>query len=220
MPDPLERWILDYDFGHYIWTSILNSAYIDWTDNDHLNFAVASKRNQHRWRRSGGNSYESPDEWATATVGLNYVTHLRVNNDLKTAHISQTNVSGTSTTTLGVRYWFEFNQRLGDRDGLEPGEKTPAGPVVASPVRIPAPDGWRDDIQEWAGSYPGGEITRVKPAVFDERFSEVTGMSEAEAVNRFNDFHVKIPGIEDRDTLQQVWDESVQLVQRIVRSEG
>ena len=216
MADSEEDFLVNYEFGHYIWTSILNSPYIDWTEDDQLDYAASSPYNSERYKRNGGNDYPSPAEWVTGGVGLPLAVNLDHQTDYKRLTPDSTNIGGRSTTTLGTRYWFEFRQDSGD---VIPGEGLDVHPVDANPLRIPAPEEWRDEIREWARSYPRGEITRVKSAVFEERFAEAGFDGTSHAGKTHQDFHVKIPGIEDRDTLRQVWDESVELVQRIVRSE-
>lgn len=211
---------MDHELGHYIWNTVENNTYMNWTEEDYLNFVQASDTDQERWRRIGGKSYESPGDWSDPLgfSGNFFSVNLERSRDYPKRFFNAANISGSCTTTIGVRFWFEFSQRLGDREGLEPGQKTPFAPVVANPIRIPAPDDWRGEVEEYARSFEGGEITRIKSAVFDERFEEAMGTTEATMVNEYNDYHVKIPGIETKDEFRTVWNGAQALTDRVVRA--
>lgn len=219
MADILEDFIVNYEFGHYIWTQIQNAPYVDWMDDDSLDYAVGSSSSE-RYKRIPAGNYRSPADWTT--TGLNLSTNLEYANDLALNSPRFQQLGGACTTELGTRFWFEYEQRILDErpDDLVPGEPTPIGPAVADPIRIPAPESFREDIREWAQSYPGGEITRVKGAIFEERFADAGVEGPDSYVGKTHrDFHVKIPDIEDRETLRSVFDESVEMVQRVVRAE-
>lgn len=142
--------------------------------------------------------YPEPDLWTagsiTDTDNPGFV--------FKEKKVKMSNINGSAYTTLGTRFWWEITQR---------GRKEP---VEIDPIRIPAPEALRDDIEDWARDI-GGEVTRVKGAVFDERFGSVSGGGEAPKGHQ--DFHIKYGGARTRDEVMGVFEGALDLVERGVR---
>jgi hypothetical protein len=114
--------------------------------------------------------------------------------------VDTTVVSGSASTSLGTRFWFEIQG------------KDPDSPA-ANPIRIPAPEELRDDIREYAESY-GGEISRVKGVVFEQRF----GMGDtSEFGPNHSDFHVEIPSIQSRGEVVDIMNGALDLTERAAR---
>jgi hypothetical protein len=208
---PVDRFIVHYTFGHTVWNSIRNSARMGWkADQDTLIFAVSSASRQESWERNPGPEYDDENEWVERGA-IPLARNLDFSSALDTLPARETNLSGSSTTALGTRFWFEFRQ---DSEITNQGKETL--PAEANPIRFPAADGDREMIEEWADSF-GGEIFRVKGAVFDEQFADA-GFDAGSPVGEFhNDYHVRITDIQSTGELEDVWNGAQDLMERVVR---
>jgi hypothetical protein len=215
--------LVGFRLGHEIWQEITRRARVYWPDDRELylelyaSFRGFGARDPTKYRRFGTRpeqtfftddggvdeveGYPNPNLWSQGqSLGSDSPGF-----DFQDNTVDQTIVSGSASTTIGTRFWFEIQQRDADEPVAE-----------INPIRIPAPDSMRDAINEWAENL-GAEVTRVKGAVFEERFNTETG-------NDFGyghqDFHIKYENATSRGEIMDVVEGALDFAERAARSEG
>lgn len=214
--------LVGFRLGHEVWKAITDSPRVYWPDDRELylelyaSFKGVGSRDPQRYRRYGDRpeqsyftedgdvanveGYPNPGLWtAGQQLGSDSPGF-----DFQDNRVDQTIVSGSASTTIGTRFWFEIQQ-----------PDASVSEADINPIRIPAPDSLREPIREWADDI-GGEVTRVKGAVFEERFDTAGG--------GFNyghqDFHIKYEGATSRSEIMDVMGGALDFAERAARSEG
>ena len=217
--------LVGFRLGHEVWQEIGNRARVYWPDDRELylelyaSFKGVGSRDPQRYRRYGDRpvntvftdngemgtedleGYPRPDLWtAGQQLGSDSPGF-----DFQDNTLDQTIVSGSASTTIGTRFWFEIQQ---------PDASEPVAQV--NPIRIPAPDSFRGEINEWAEDV-GAEVTRVKGAVFEERFN--TSSSRDRGFGH-QDFHIKYEDATSRSEILDVMRGALDFAERAAKEEG
>ena len=209
--------VVGFRLGHEVWQAITRRTQVYFPDDKDLYLELYAAFNNfsadpEKYRRYGTRptnqyfdadgdvqeveGYPRPGLWTQGqTLGSD-----RPGFDFQQNTVDRTVISGSASTTLGTRFWFEIQGR------------DPDSPVV-NPIRIPAPEELRSEIKEYAQSY-GGELTRVKGVVFEERF----GMEEtSEFGPDHSDFHIKVPSVQSRGEVVDIMNGALDLTERAAR---
>jgi hypothetical protein len=217
--DPL----VGFRLGHEVWEAIARRARVYWPDDRELylelyaSFSGIGSKDPQRYRRYGErpeqsfftedgdvekvDGYPNPKLWtAGQSLGSDSPGF-----DFQDNTVDQTIVSGSASTTIGTRFWFEIQQPDADEAVAD-----------INPIRIPAPDSMREPINDWIDGL-GGEVTRVKGAVFEERFDTEGG---GDFGYGHQDYHIKYEGATSRAEIMDVMEGALDFAERAARSEG
>lgn len=198
------KWIVNGKLGYTVYKKIKNSPRVRFADD----IAVWAKLTQDAKNKRdtdlvllSNETVEGPQDWAEPfdirdpefRMAFNFSTKLDMDDPDKV------NMAVFSRTNNGASFTHEFEQENGEE--------------AEAIIRVPVPDGLREEALEVADRHEGCEMIREQVGAFQERFN----VTDVDAPMNYWEPHIECTGVRDQQHMIDVFDDVLDVVERGVR---
>lgn len=200
-----DDFILDPKFADWVWRHIRSSGRLYWPDDKRLTYLINPGSNQEKYIRDGTWDDDVWNDWWQTMGVMGPKMEFTPSTDFRKGTVREVGLAGVSYSNIGSWYTFEMREKV-DED------------LKYTPLRIPVTREMIEEVREWADDNDG-EVQRVKPVSFEERYATALPDTQAsKAARQLEDVHVKFEGIDTEEEAKRLFTEATDFAERAVRS--